>query len=81
MKWINMLFLMKRIIKLYWLVITKMHVNDAPNNNIASENLNLLYDLVLIFRLHDTMLLIGFMHALIKIAQSHTRCLYAILSM
>jgi hypothetical protein len=81
MKWINMLFLMKRVIKLYWLVITKVQVNDAPNNSIASEKLNLLYDLVLILRLYDIMLLIDFMHALIKLAEFHTMCLYVILSM
>lgn len=68
MKWINMLFLMKRVIKLYWLVITKMHLNNAPNNSIASENLNLLYDLILILRLHDIVFLIDFMHAPIKLA-------------
>ncbi len=65
----------------YKIILTfnlKMHIDDAPNNNIASENLDLLYDLVLILRLHDIVLLIDFMHALIKLAKSHTMCLYVI---
>jgi hypothetical protein len=52
-----------------------MHVNNAPNNSIASENLNLLYDLILILTLHDIVFLIDFMHAPIKLAQS-TQCVY-----
>jgi hypothetical protein len=58
-----------------------MLVNNAPNNRIASENLNLLYDLLLILTLHDIVFLKDFMHALIKLAQSHTMCLYVILLM
>jgi len=45
--------------------MAKMHV-DASRNNTAIKNLNLLCDLELIIGLHAILLLLYFVHTLIK---------------
>jgi len=60
---------------------TKMH-DDVPKNNIASENMNLFYDLELILGLHVIFfMLLDFVHALTKQVQSHDVFVYMLLLM
>jgi len=54
----------------YQPLIVKMHV-DAFWNNIASNNLSLLYDLEFILNLHGILPLLDCVHALIKLAHFH----------
>ncbi len=48
----------------------KIHV-DVPKSNIANENLNLLYAQDFILELHVIILLLDFVHVLIKMRQFH----------
>jgi hypothetical protein len=52
-----------------------MHVGASRNNNVV-ENLNLLCDLELILGLHAILLLLDYVHTLMKLAQSRDVVVY-----
>jgi len=69
-KWISILFLVKRVMEWYQPMITNMHDDDLKNS-IVNETLNFLCDLELILSLHAILPLLDYVHTLIKFAQSH----------
>ncbi len=69
-RWINMLILVKHVMKQYQPLSAKMHI-DARKNNIVNDKLNLLCVLKLIFGFKcNWMPLLDYVHALIKLPQS-----------
>lgn len=62
---------MKHVVKQYWPLIIKVHV-DVPKGTIVNVNLRFLYDLELILGLHGILSLLDYVDStLIKLTQSY----------